>query len=119
MSKVVYAFTENSKDALIDVAGDISAKVIKAANWILNNPELVIGGLTSLTMLLRASRSLVVSQRVYSERNRINHTYYDPHTGHHWDLRRKLSNNDRIEISKRSKDGEDMYDILRSMGVLR
>ena len=119
MSKVIYAFTENSKDALIDIAGDISAKVIKAANWMLNNPELVIGGLTSLTMLLRASRLLVVSQRVYSERNRINHTYYDPHTGHHWDLRRKLNNNDRIEISRRSKDGEDMYDILRSMGVLR
>ena len=53
------------------------------------------------------------------ERNRIDHTYYDPSSGMHWQLTRPMTNQERGRIQQRKKNGEDMYYILFSMGLIK
>lgn len=53
----------------------------------------------------KSSQSLIVSHRNQVERNRIDKTWYDPHTGMHWDLKRKPTNNDRIAITEMLREG--------------
>ena len=51
------------------------------------------------------------------ERDRIDHTYYDPSTGMHWDLRRKATNEDRKKIEER-KGTDSMSDILSDLKLI-
>ena len=45
--------------------------------------------------------------------------YYDP-SAHVWyELRRKLTNSEKIEIAQRIKDGEKRVDILSDMNVIK
>lgn len=118
MKSTVYGIVENVKDTVVDIANDISGRAIKLGRWIYDNPQATVSIITTAGMLLRASRSLVVSHRTYSERKRIDHTYYDPSTGYHWDLKRKLTNNDFQVLSKRKKNGDEVYDILRDLKVI-
>ncbi len=78
-----------------------------AIDWCATHPTEVIGGVTLLVSGLKASKSLVVTHRTNKERHRIDHTYYDPSTGLHWDLRRKANNSDRIAIADAKKRGDD------------
>lgn len=118
MDKFLIALIENGFDASIDIVDDIKKHVNSIGNFIVNNPEATMSLLSIVIMLLRASQSLVVSHRTYSERNRIDHTYYDPSTGHHWQLRRKLTNLDRQAITSRKRQGEDVFDILSDIHAI-
>ncbi len=44
---------------------------------------------------------------------------YDRSLGHYWELERKLSNSDWLEINKRRDCGEKLADILADMKVLK
>ena len=44
---------------------------------------------------------------------------WDPVEGHHWYLRRKLSNSEFLEMERRVRNGEARGQILEQMGVLR
>lgn len=44
---------------------------------------------------------------------------YDRSLGHYWELERKLSNRDWIEINRRKEQGEKLADILADMKVLK
>ena len=44
---------------------------------------------------------------------------YDRSLGHYWELRRKLSNQEWVEIYKRKKNGERLGDILQELKVLK
>lgn len=99
----------------IDVNGiknDISSKINSILTYAADHPELV----TAATALILGSRqilrSLIVSHRVNKENRRKDYTLYDPHTGFHYQLCRKLTNNDYVEISRRQALGEPMHDIL-------
>jgi hypothetical protein len=52
-------------------------------------------------------------------RYRIDHTYYDPVTGAHWQLRKPLNNRERSELMARRRNGEYTEDILYDMGRLK
>lgn len=54
-----------------------------------------------------------------TERYRIDHTYYDPHTGRHWELKRRMTNYERLELEQRQNRGESTGPILYDMGLLR
>ena len=45
--------------------------------------------------------------------------YYDPHTGIRWDLKRKLTNNEKHELRVRMEAGEPTEDILKDLGVYK
>lgn len=72
-------------------------------------------GVAAVTGLKKAAQKTTTD----SERWRIDHTYYDPHTGRHWELRRKMSNRERMELEERQAAGELTGRILESMGILK
>lgn len=53
------------------------------------------------------------------ERRRIDHTYYDPSSGAHYQLKRKLTNKERQELVDRKRNGEKVLDILKEMKVAK
>lgn len=53
------------------------------------------------------------------ERDRIDHTYYDPSSGLHWDLKRRLTNLERSRVDEAIRNGTPVYDILKAMKVLK
>lgn len=59
-------------------------------------------------------RSIVQTEKESKE------TYcYDRSLGHYWELKRKLSNQDWVEINRRKGHGEKLADILADMNVLK
>lgn len=72
----------------------------------------IIGGVTGIYKTFKPTN-------YEQERKRIDHTYYDPSTGLHWELKRKLTNNERAELDRRRRDGEAVIDILKSMKVAK
>ena len=93
--------------------------VSDAIQWGMEHPTEVVAIISVSAAVLKASQSLVVSHRVKAERARIDHTYYDPSTGMHWDLCRKANNNDRAMIMQRKANGEDVYSILRDLRLIK
>lgn len=53
------------------------------------------------------------------ERHRIDHTYYDPSSGMHWQLTRPMTNQERGRLQQRKANGEEVYYILYSMGLIK
>ena len=51
------------------------------------------------------------------EEKRRDRDCYDPRTGEHYIARRKLTNDERLELERRYKDGESKGEILRDMGL--
>ena len=94
-------------------------KVRDTVHWVANNPEMTVAMVGGAAALIKSTQSLAVNHRVRSERKRIDHTYYDPSTGMHWELKRKATNADRAEILRRKKAGKDTYTILREMNLIR
>lgn len=72
----------------------------------------IVGGLIGLKKYRSANNAQL-------ERDRIDRTYYDPSTGAHWELRRKLTNDERAELMARRRGGEYTEDILDDMRVLK
>lgn len=93
--------------------------VVDAVNWGFENPEKVVMILGISASILKASQSLIVSHRVRMERARIDHTWYDPSTGMHWQLCRKATNADRAMILKMKQSGMDAYTILKQLRLIK
>ena len=109
----------NAEKKFEEACGFVSDKVSNGVNWAINNPEKVVAGIGIGIGILQASRSLIVSHRVHTERKRIDHTYYDPSTGFHWKLRRAATNADRAEIINRKQAGEDIVKILTDLKLIK
>lgn len=94
---------------------DICSKVF---DFVINNPEKAAAVLGGAVAFFNATRSLHVTKRNKDEHRYKEFKYYDPHTGMRWDLRRRMTNYDRIYISEESKKGRSMSDILRERGLI-
>ena len=106
-----------TKDELKNKA--VSAKN-DAKNWYQKNKSWVAPtvsvGLTALPILIRVGgkRSNLVKEK------KLKDLYiYDRSHGHYWELRRKLSTQELLEIDRRKDKGESLVDILESMRVLK
>lgn len=53
------------------------------------------------------------------ERTRKDTEFWDPHTGMRWKLRRKPTNSEWAELSRRQRCGEHTEDILEDLGILK
>lgn len=88
-------------------------------NYAANNPRevtaIIVAAITCLSTIVRLTQTMSVNRRYISSEQ----TYYDPSSMIHWDLKRKLSNNEKQMIRYRKLNGEDIYDILRQMNVLK
>lgn len=87
--------------------------------FVRDNREMIAMGIPVAIAAMKAGQSLAVNRRIKDERRRIDHTYYEPRTGFHWDLKRKLTNAERAEIQRRQQAGEMTYDILRQMKLIK
>jgi hypothetical protein len=70
---------------------------------------------TTATSVYKTFKPTVYEQ----ERKRIDHTYYDPSSGAHYQLKRKLTNKERQELVDRKRNGEKVLDILKEMKVAK
>lgn len=67
---------------------------------------------------LRVVNSLIRVGQENKERRYDNRHEYDNRTGEHWYARKNITNNKRLEIERRYRDGESKGAILRSMKLL-
>lgn len=80
--------------------------------------ETVLTGIAVATTVTSVYKTFKPS--VYErERKRIDHTYYDPSSGAHYQLKRKLTNKERQELVDRKRAGEKVLDILKDMKVAK
>ena len=115
----LYGFLCNLNDTAIDLKDDTLQKVKNTTQYISNNPDKIILGISVLASLFRASQSLVVSHRNLSQRRYADRSYYDAHTHTKWRLRRPLTNFEKKTLNIRQANGESVVDILEEMGVLK
>ena len=87
----------------------------KTVEWIDEHREtaVLIGG--AIVGIINAAHK--ASQTRRTEEKRVE--YYDPHTGAHWQLRRRLNNDERAELMRRQRAGEFTEDILEDMRLLK
>lgn len=113
---------EKLKDKLNEAKEKVSEKASEAINWTKDNWQAVLAGAAVAIPLATSAVKLVKSLKgSASDRHedRMKNCYYDPSTGLHWDLKRMLSNSERIELMKRKRDGEYTEDILMDMKLLK
>ena len=114
---------ENFKQSTIEFGRkakeQVCDKAVRAGNWAVRNKEMIVISAPILIAGIKSGQSLLVNKRLKDERKRIDNTYYDPSTGAHWELKRKLSNDERAELMARRRNGEFVEDILDDMRVLR
>ena len=110
---------EKIKESLVKAKDGVKDFMSSAWKFCKDNKEelvvLVPLGLAAATGI----KNLKSSTTRDSERQRIDHTYYDPCTGAHWQLKRPLSKRERSELMTRRRNGEFSEDILWDMGLLK
>ena len=117
-----FDYDKTRKDIVSNVkafAEDASKNIHDGFQWSLDHPEVIIAGIGAMAALIKSTQSLTVSHRAKKERARIDHTWYDPSTGFHWELRRRATNADRAEIIRRKAAGQDMYEILTQLRLIK
>lgn len=92
----------------------------KTLNWIKYNPQLTIAivsvvGSVGGFVVKNATKEHHLKQEQKLKENYV----YDRRLGHYWELNRKLSSAEWVEIDKRRSNGERMSDILVDLNVLK
>lgn len=87
--------------------------------WNQNKKEIVIIAPIALAAITKITKSVNKTVNLRQEEFLKDRRIYDPKLGHYWELNRKLSNNEYLEIEYRKSNGETVGNILRSMGVLK
>ena len=115
----IATFKANIKGCLETSAKWIKSGASSAWGFVKENKDdlivLVPVGVAAVTGLRKATQKNTVD----TERYRIDHTFYDPRTGRHWELRRKMNNRERMELEERQAAGEMTGRILDDMGILK
>lgn len=96
----------------------------KVMIFVRNNHELImlvapslIG--TTVLVLKKGIRTSAVAIQEANKRKTKELFVYDRSLGHYWELKKKLTNRDWVEINRRKSQGEKLGDILSSMKVLK
>lgn len=97
-------------------AGDLC---IRGLDWMIKNPGITTAVLVPTTIAaIRSSQSLIVSHRVNKQNERADRSWYDRSSGLRWDLKRKMTNNDRMAITRMKAEGQDTIDILMKLNLI-
>lgn len=98
----------------------IEHKLNNAKDWAIDNKELLIKVAPVVIGGVRVAAKIAHKQIVLHKTKDLKELYcYDRSLGHYWQLKRKLSNKEWIEIDKRKANGERLSDILSAMNVLK
>lgn len=97
----------------------ISDTAIKAGTWLSKNPEVLATiAVPIIVSGIRSGQSLIVSHREQKKVDRADLTWYDRSTGLRWDLKRRMTNNDRMAITSLKADGMSSIDILMKLNLI-
>jgi hypothetical protein len=105
------------------VASKIKYKTVDLINdgidWMIENPEITTVVLVPTAIAaIKSSQSMIVSHRVNKQNDRSDRSWYDRSTGLRWDLKRKMTNNDRMAITRMKAEGRDSIDILTTLNLI-
>lgn len=109
---------EKIKDSLHKAWEETKKTASNVWTWVKDNKE-DLAFIVPITLAAATGIKKLKSSPRDDDRYRIDHTYYDPVTGAHWQLRRPLNNRERSELMARRRSGEYTEDILESMRVLK
>ena len=95
--------------------------------WFYNNKELaciiVPAAIAGTGILLKGgiqiTKKVIDNCAVNKQMKLDSMRCYDRSAGHFWYFKRKLTNNDWIQINARKANGESLEQILRSMNILK
>lgn len=110
------------KDKCKEVTDSIKEGTVKAVNWTKENWKgIIAAGAVAIPVATSAVKLVKTLKGSAADRHedRMHNCYYDPSTGLHWDLKRMLTNSERIELMARKRDGEYTEDILKDMRLLK
>lgn len=97
----------------------VIGKTAEAIEWASENPKEAIGSIIAAGAAFAGLKKILPTKTAtQKERDRIDHTYYDPQTGLHWQLTRRLTNAERGRIAAAKRDGTPVENVLSRMGVL-
>lgn len=103
----------NKKDDAVNKAKEKGNKVL---DWMVENPVKT----SIIAAVLGRIFAATYREYRYNRAERAKNTReYDPSLGMYYDLRRPLTNKEKLELSRRHNNGESIGDILESFHVLR
>ena len=87
--------------------------------WGIDHPEIVTAvGVPVTIAAIRSSQSLIVSHRINKERKIVERTWYDHSNNFRWDLRRKMTNNDRKLLLQYKASGLSSEEALSKLRLI-
>lgn len=119
----------DNNDTRIDITDDFNRankralrkeKFNRFCDWCINHADLAIGGFCAGLGLV--STGIKVGGKVYKRHTEIKNRdlrCYDASRGTYWELRRRLTNKDRLEIDRRMSMGDRLGEILNDLGALK
>ena len=103
-----------------EIKEKISEKIQQGKEWVIEHKQAVIILAPIVAKGLTATAKTVSKNSTIRKAEKTKEMYcYDPSLGHYWELKRKLSNKEWLEIDRRRTRGERYADILYDMGVLK
>jgi hypothetical protein len=112
-----------NKETVKTRLSEISQKAKETANslweWAKENREDITAMIPVVLGVVGVAKA-IKPQKTFGEmeRERKDHEYWNPHNGHRFSLKRKPTNYEWCEISRRESCGEDDYKILRDLGLI-
>lgn len=93
------------------------------ADWMRDNKETVVLLIPVATAAASSAttiaKGLIKLGTARTERKVTDRRCYDPAEGHYWVLKRALTNDDWLRVSRRQAEGERLGDILADMKLLK
>lgn len=115
-----YTESKTAKERWQDFKNSAKRKYYDAKDWVHENKYfceaaalMIIGGGLSV------ANTAMKKTAAETEKEMREKQVYDPTNGFYYDLKRPLTTAEKGEFNARRADGEDRYDILDDMGVLK
>ena len=108
------------KQKIRDAGRAVTRKISEGWDWVKDNKETVAIVLPMATTVIFGSIKLV-GKAVNNHKAEVikNQYVYDPRLGIYWPTKRALSGAEKLEYSRRYKEGEVGGEILRQMNILK
>lgn len=94
----------------------------KIANWVKENPEIVLAGapfvIRGVKTLYRKHAKSASQKWAEKERYRIDHTYYDRSHDIYYELKRKMTNNDSKMFATMRDQGYSAFQALQFLNLI-
>ena len=128
MSKILYVNGRKVETKWEKLKRKTSEKAKNAMRWINQNKEMIVvlapvaassAALLGKWVIKPIWKGTVVRTNLRRQEHIKTRFIYDPSLGAYYELSRKLSNQQKIELDQRRQAGERIGNILREMNVLK